>query len=92
MMTSPDFIDSVLGIGSDLGNEVFSKAFGDFSKRHFGIDGMEFSGVKFIYMLYSAILTLPLTRKLGQHKIDALMVVKKSRDLNLAISYATDDG
>uniref|UniRef100_A0A915KQD9 Uncharacterized protein n=1 Tax=Romanomermis culicivorax TaxID=13658 RepID=A0A915KQD9_ROMCU len=53
---------------------------------------MEFSGFKFIYMLYSAILTLPLTQKLGQHKIDALMVVKKSLDLNLAISYATHDG
>uniref|UniRef100_A0A915KV32 Uncharacterized protein n=1 Tax=Romanomermis culicivorax TaxID=13658 RepID=A0A915KV32_ROMCU len=92
MMTSPDFIDSVLGIGSDLGNEVFSRAFDDFSKRHFGTNGMEYSGFKFVYMLYSAILTLPLTQKLGQHKIDALMVVKKSLDLNLAISYATDDG
>uniref|UniRef100_A0A915HSA8 Uncharacterized protein n=1 Tax=Romanomermis culicivorax TaxID=13658 RepID=A0A915HSA8_ROMCU len=88
MMAAPDFIDTVLGIGSDLNNEVFANAFDDFGKRH----KMEFTCNKFIYMLYGAIFTLPLTQKLNEHKIDALMVAKKSRDLTLAISYATDDG
>uniref|UniRef100_A0A915J471 Uncharacterized protein n=1 Tax=Romanomermis culicivorax TaxID=13658 RepID=A0A915J471_ROMCU len=91
-MASPDFIDTVLGIGSDLNNQVFARAFDDFGKRYFGTNGLEFSNAKLIYMLYSAILTLPLTHKLGQHKIDTLMVVKKDQDLNLAISYATNDG
>uniref|UniRef100_A0A915JPV7 Uncharacterized protein n=1 Tax=Romanomermis culicivorax TaxID=13658 RepID=A0A915JPV7_ROMCU len=92
MMASPDFIDAVLGIGSDLNNQVFARAFDDFGKRHFGTNGLEFNSAKFIYMLYSAILTLPLTQKLGQHQIDAVMVVKRVQDLNLAISYATNDG
>uniref|UniRef100_A0A915JCJ4 Uncharacterized protein n=1 Tax=Romanomermis culicivorax TaxID=13658 RepID=A0A915JCJ4_ROMCU len=92
MMVSPDFMDTVFGIGNDLNNQVYATAFDDLGKRYFGENGLEFNGARFIYMLYGAILTLPLTQKLEQHKIDALMVVKKAQYLNLAISYATNDG
>uniref|UniRef100_A0A915KWI5 Uncharacterized protein n=1 Tax=Romanomermis culicivorax TaxID=13658 RepID=A0A915KWI5_ROMCU len=91
-MTSLDLIDSVLRIGDNgLGNGLFVAGFEDFYQRQFSPSGIRFNGAQFLYMLYGAILSLPLTEKITKHNIDGLLVAKKGNNLKLMVSYATLD-
>uniref|UniRef100_A0A915HFR2 Uncharacterized protein n=1 Tax=Romanomermis culicivorax TaxID=13658 RepID=A0A915HFR2_ROMCU len=91
-MDSYDLIDSVLEIGdNDLRNELFVTRFNEFYNRQFGKNGLSFNGAAFIYMLYSAVLSLPLTEKITKHGVDGLLVAKRGNKLKLIISYAAPD-
>uniref|UniRef100_A0A915KMH1 Uncharacterized protein n=1 Tax=Romanomermis culicivorax TaxID=13658 RepID=A0A915KMH1_ROMCU len=65
-------MDNILKIGDDdPSNEFFIRKFHDFYDRQFGSNGIRFKPAEFMYMLYGALVTLPLTDKLTKHGIDA---------------------
>uniref|UniRef100_A0A915KXH1 Uncharacterized protein n=1 Tax=Romanomermis culicivorax TaxID=13658 RepID=A0A915KXH1_ROMCU len=77
-----DIVDNILRIGAhDYSDSILTAQFRDLTTT--------VSPITLIYMIYSSILTLPLTKKMQDSNIDAIFVRKVSTNLKIVISYKT---
>uniref|UniRef100_A0A915HGC2 Apolipoprotein B n=1 Tax=Romanomermis culicivorax TaxID=13658 RepID=A0A915HGC2_ROMCU len=87
-----DTIDQILDIGDARSiDTILTNRFNGIFENSYDLAPVNFKPNAFVYMVYSALLTLPSTKKMITKNIEGILVNKGRNNLKVIISYGTED-